>query len=192
MTNKTKLKITWIFTLIICALCSIYIIKYKETERALLVTENELNIVQDGLAEQIDNNDVLKQELERVNQTLEDLKSEEYEFMYLGNYKLTAYCACEICCDMYAYNRPKDANGNPIVYTASGAIAQEGRTIGVDPKIIPYGTEVYISGLGWKTAQDTGGSIGSQHIDVYMDSHESALSSGLTYGDVWVLVEKER
>lgn len=190
MTNKTKLKITWIFTLIICVLCSIYIIKYQEASRALLATENELKIVQNGLIEQIDNNGVLKQELERVNQTLKDLKSEEYEFVYLGEYKLTAYCACGICCDGYALNRPKDENGNPIIYTASGAIAQAGVTIGTDPEVIPYGTEVYISGLGWRTSHDTGGGIGTQHIDVYMDSHEAALNSGLTYGDVWAIVKK--
>ena len=190
MGTKTKLTITWIFTIIICVLCSIYIIEYKETERQLLVAENDLKIAQDGLSEQIDNNILLREQLEKAYQTLNDLKSEEYEFVYLGDYKLTAYCACAICCEQYALNRPKDENGNPIVYTASGAIAQEGITIGVNPKVIPYGTEVYISGLGWRTAQDTGGGIGMQHIDVYIGSHEAALNSGLTSGDVWVLVKK--
>ena len=124
-----------------------------------------------------------------ANNTINELKNDEYRFVYLGDYKLTAYCACEICCEEWAINRPVDDNGNPIVYTASGTVATQGRTIGVDPKIIPYGTEVYIAGQGWFVAEDTG-AIGVNHIDIYMDSHEAALSSGLTHGDVWMLVKE--
>lgn len=193
MTDKTKLIITWIFTLCICVLCANYIMKYQDTETKLLTTKNELKITQQGLIEQIDLNNGLRNRIEQIKkaeETLQAMKSEEYEFMYLGNFKLTAYCACEICCDMYANNRPLDENGNPIVYTASGAVAKEGVTIGVNPKTIPYGTQVYISGLGFRTAQDTGSGIGTNHIDVYMNSHQAALSSGLSRGDVWVLAKK--
>ena len=190
MKDRIELIIAWVYVIIASILSLNYIVKYQDIERALLTSEHQLQLAQDHLSEQIDINNVLRQELEATNKTIEDLKSEEYEFVYLGSYKLTAYCACEICCDGYASNRPKDANGNPIVYTASGAIAQEGVTIGVDPKVIPYGTDVYISGLGWRKAQDTGGGIGTNHIDIYMGSHEVALNSGLTRGDVWVLVKK--
>lgn len=171
----------------------VYVKKYQDTEKALMATKVELQVVQDGLIEQIDNNKTLREDLNKAKQaqqTLEDLKLQEYEFMYLGNYKLTAYCACEICCDMYAYNRPLDENGNPIVFTASGTIAQEGRTIGVNPMVIPYGAKVYIEGQGFFVAEDTGAGIETNHIDIYMGSHQAALNSGLTRGDVWVLVEK--
>lgn len=124
-----------------------------------------------------------------ANNTINELKKDEYRFVYLGDYKLTAYCACEICCEEWALNRPVDENGNAIVYTASGTIATQSRTIGVDPKIIPYGTEVYIAGQGWFVAEDTG-AIGVNHIDIYMNSHEAALGSGLTHGDVWMLVKE--
>lgn len=124
-----------------------------------------------------------------ANNTVNELKTSEYKFVYLGDYKLTAYCACEICCEEWALNRPVDENGNAIVYTASGTVATQGRTIGVDPKIIPYGTEVYIAGQGWFVAEDTG-AIGVNHIDIYMNSHEAALGSGLTHGDVWMLVKE--
>ena len=124
-----------------------------------------------------------------ANSTINELKKSEYRFVYLGDYKLTAYCACEICCEEWALNRPVDENGNPIIYTASGTVATQGRTIGVDPKVIPYGTEVYIDGQGWFVAEDTG-AIGVNHIDIYMNSHEAALGSGLTHGDVWMLVKE--
>lgn len=63
-------------------------------------------------------------------------------------YILTAYCPCENCC------------GKSDGITASGTKATEGRTIAVDPTIIPYGTKVEIQGLGIFIAEDCGG--GSQ------------------------------
>ena len=177
--SKTKLKITWIFTIVVCVLCSIYIIKYKETKQALAVTENELKIVQDGLAEQIDNNYALMLELEQANQTLNDLKSEEYEFVYLGEYKLTYYCD-----ERYSHI----CGGSGV--TASGRPTTVGSTIGVNPKEIPYGSIVYIEGLGFRSADDTGSGIGNKHIDVLVAGHQEALSQTLLNSDVWMLVKK--
>lgn len=37
----------------------------------------------------------------------------------LGEFRITAYCSCEICCEQYADNRPLDENGNEIVYGAA-------------------------------------------------------------------------
>lgn len=193
MTCKWKLLITWIFTLSLFGLCVHSIVEWQDVEKTLTATTNELNVIQQSLIEQIELNSGLRKRLEetkKAEEALQILKSPEYEFMYLGNYKLTAYCACEICCDMYAHNRPLDENGNPIVYTASGTIAKEGRTIGTNPMVIPYGTKVYIEGQGFFVAEDTGAGIETNHIDIYMGSHEAALNSGLTRGDVWVLVEK--
>ena len=59
---------------------------------------------------------------------------------------ITAYCPCEKCCGVYATNRQKDENGNDIVLTASGKEAKAGRTVAVDPRYIPYGTEIIIDG----------------------------------------------
>ena len=47
----------------------------------------------------------------------------------LGSFKLTAYCPCPSCCGVWAHNRPTDAHGNETVYTASGEIAREGKTL---------------------------------------------------------------
>ena len=63
----------------------------------------------------------------------------------LGNFKLTFYCPCVRC------------NGRSDGLTRSGTIAQEGRTIAVDPKVIPLGSRVYIDGYGVFIAEDTGG-----------------------------------
>ena len=99
---------------------------------------------------------------------------------YLGVYKITHYCACSRCCGKWA-------NG----YTASGTKAKAGRTIGVDPKIIPYGSKVKI---GRKTyiAEDTGGAIkGKKQIDVFCRSHFEALCKGVKYKKVYLIQKKK-
>lgn len=107
------------------------------------------------------------------------------ELVSLGDFRLTAYCPCPECCGVWAYNRPVDGHGNEIVYTASGAIAEAGKTIAVDPAVIPYGTEVIIGGNTY-VAADSGGAIDGNRIDVYMDDHAEALAFGVQYATVYV------
>jgi 3D (Asp-Asp-Asp) domain-containing protein len=95
---------------------------------------------------------------------------------YLGRYKLTAYCPCEKCC------------GTNTGKTATGTMATQGRTIGVNPKDIPYGTVVEIDGREY-IAEDTGGAIGNNHIDIFFDNHADALDFGVQYADVYKVVE---
>lgn len=93
----------------------------------------------------------------------------------LGTFKLTAYCACERCCGEYA-------NG----YTSTGTLATEGRTIAVDPRVIPYGTHVLINGHEY-VAEDCGGGIKQNRIDVFFSSHEAALRFGVGEAEVFVV-----
>lgn len=108
------------------------------------------------------------------------IEPEEPELISLGEFKITHYCACEICCGSWANNRP-----NGIVYTASGTVAEAGKTIAVDPDVIPYGTEVVIDNQTY-IAQDCGGAIQGSRIDVYCDSHQEALQLGVKYAEVFV------
>jgi hypothetical protein len=50
---------------------------------------------------------------------------------------------------------------------ANGRCATVGRTVAVDPRVIPLGSELLIEGLGLRRAEDTGGGIRGNHIDVY-------------------------
>lgn len=106
----------------------------------------------------------------------------------IGVFSLTAYCSCEECCGRWALNRPVDENGEPIVYTASGAVAEAGVTVAVDPDVIPLGTQIRIDGLGTYTAQDTGNFAGSV-IDIYFDDHEAARAFGRQEAEVWSIIQ---
>ncbi|QWU16325.1 protein of unknown function [Paenibacillus sophorae] len=71
--------------------------------------------------------------------------------------------------------------------TASGTRVTEGRTIAVDPRVIPIGWWVYIEGLGFRRAEDTGGAIRGNKIDVYYDSLSHARSFGRKSRAVYVI-----
>lgn len=109
----------------------------------------------------------------------------EESWTSLGDFRMTAYCSCESCCGYWATVRPTDENGNPIVYTASGAVAVAGTTIAVDPSIIPYGTEVKINDHIY-IAQDTGGAIKGNRIDVYHDTHNAACAFAVQEAEVFI------
>lgn len=53
--------------------------------------------------------------------------------------------------------------------TAMGTRARVGE-IAVDPRVIPLGSKVYIEGVGARIAEDTGGNIKGNTIDIYMNS----------------------
>ncbi|MEK3719456.1 3D domain-containing protein [Paenibacillus sp. FSL H8-0034] len=63
--------------------------------------------------------------------------------------------------------------------TFSGSKAEEGRTIAVDPAVIPIGTEVFIDGVGIRTAEDTGSAVRGARIDVYMNDLGEAVDFGV-------------
>lgn len=92
----------------------------------------------------------------------------------LGDFELTYYCSCEICCDVQTG------------ITATGTAVVEGRTIAVDPSVIPYGTQVIIGGHVF-TAEDCGGAIKQNHIDIYVNDHERALAMGVNKQEVFLV-----
>ena len=63
--------------------------------------------------------------------------------------------------------------------TKSGSKAEEGRTIAVDPNLIPLGSLVLIEGIGIRRAEDTGSAIKGPRIDVFMNDLEEALKFGV-------------
>ena len=75
------------------------------------------------------------------------------------------YCPCVKCCGK--------SNG----ITATGVRAKEGRTVAVDSNVIPLGSTVIIDGHEY-VAEDVGGGIKSNTIDIFHDTHTEALQFG--------------
>lgn len=100
------------------------------------------------------------------------IAKKEKKAVFLGKFKITAYCPCEECSEGYGNN------------TSTGVKAKQGRTIAVDPSVIPYGTKVYIKGIGEFTAEDCGGDVKGKHIDIYFNSHEETVEFGVKHRKV--------
>ena len=56
----------------------------------------------------------------------------QYKMISIGNFKLTAYCPCYEC------------SGHWGTQTSTGTTAIADHTVAVDPKVIPYGTKLFI------------------------------------------------
>ena len=80
----------------------------------------------------------------------------------------TAYCA---------ENFPHICNNGDASTTSTGTTPTPGRTIAVDPSVIPYGCEVIIDGHTY-VAEDCGGAIKGNRIDILFATHDEALSWG--------------
>ena len=69
--------------------------------------------------------------------------------------------------------------------TAMGTRARVGE-IAVDPSVIPLGTNVYIEGIGARRAEDTGGNIKGNTIDIYMATHAECVRWGVRYVTIYI------
>lgn len=159
---------------------------------------NEINDKVEELREFKEEQKRIEAEQERLR--LEQLRQEELERqaeeerqrqieanrIYV-RYEISFYCSCTYCCDVQTG------------ITASGTYATEGRTIAA-PRDIPFGSEVYIEGMGTYIVEDRGGYIeyttdeygnNVMRLDVYLDSHEECLERGRFYADGYIDLRSE-
>lgn len=82
-----------------------------------------------------------------------------------------------------AYSAYDPGNGN---YTYGGNLLRKG-LVAVDPAVIPLGTRLFVPGYGYAVADDIGGAIKGNRIDLAFDSHGEALNFGVQRVTVYVL-----
>ena len=149
-------------------------------------------IVGDTLHNPIENKEIVVEEVtieepiieeittKETSPIVEEVKNEEVEsnIISLGVCKLTAYCK---------ENYPHICNNGDGNATATGAIPTVGRTVAVDPSVIPYGCEVIINGHTY-VAEDCGGAIKGNKIDILFATHQEALDFGVQYAEVFMVI----
>lgn len=109
--------------------------------------------------------EVLTEENEEIQ---EEVKGTNNEMVVKEiDVKATAYTAyCEGCIGITKTG--VDLRANP-----------DEKVIAVDPAVIPLGSKVHVEGFGYARAEDTGGAIKGNRIDIFIPSQEDALEYGV-------------
>lgn len=126
--------------------------KYEEQSKQIELYKDELNDMQCQLQEYTKYKamyECIAVEKDQLQKEVEELQ----KWKALGQFTITYYWPGE---DIYGS------------LTSTGAIAKEGKTIAVDPSIIPYGSTVLIDGKEY-LAQDCGGAIKGNKIDIFSE-----------------------
>lgn len=183
---KKKMSII-LFSLLLFILIGAYLHKQKENR-----LNTKVEVICNGVHMELNaeefksHKENLTTEITRISQPVTDLlvnkesdseDIEETNLLYLGEFLLTGYCDCPICQEEW------------VGTTALGVAPTEEWTIAVDPDIIPLGSFVWIDGHRYR-AEDVGGAINDNHIDMFMPSHEDCYQDICNgYKDVYLEVE---
>jgi uncharacterized protein YabE (DUF348 family) len=85
----------------------------------------------------------------------------------------------------------KVAGDSAFGVTASGTVAKRNSgsysSVAVDPRVIPLGTKLYIEGYGYAIAEDTGGAIKGNSIDLFFNSSSEVNNWGVRWVNVYVV-----
>ncbi|HFL3653832.1 TPA: 3D domain-containing protein [Clostridioides difficile] len=82
----------------------------------------------------------------------------------IGEFKVSAFCNCKKC---------KNNTNTKVKYRN-----YDGVNVAVDPSTIPYGTKIYIDGLGIRQAQPNSQKVIGKEIKVYVKNHADVIRLG--------------
>ena len=108
----------------------------KNVEAQQIITDQELTIKEQKKQIHEQQRELQGQNEEKTGQSGEksgQVENKEETLRSLGMFEITAYCPCPLCSS--SWNRT----------TATGTTATAGRTIGVNPDVIPYGSRIMIT-----------------------------------------------
>ena len=107
-----------------------------------------------------------EEELEHLRELKEILGSATVKTFKMTSYSLDGALAGD------------GVNGNGDGKTASGTWATVGRTVAVDPRVIPHGTWMWVKGYGLRRAEDSGPDIKGYWIDMLVQTKREAFDIG--------------
>lgn len=177
--SKNKILRLWIIAFIMMTVCAALwctntIIAKSERNAAL----DRVEILQEENAELIKQNKALQESIDKLKkeaaektakaeaESAEAKGTEAAGWKSAGVFKVTHYCDCKHC------------QGKYIGTTATGTVPKAGRTIAVDPGTIPLGSVVKIDGQEY-VAEDTGGAIKGNRVDIFVADHSTAMAKGI-------------
>lgn len=111
---------------------------------------------------------------------------------YLGKFRVTRYCPCEICNGKWAANNKIDENGNIIAYGASGKILNNGYSCAADTSL-PFGTKLYIPQIGLTVTVDDRAAksieqrYNGKFVDLYFTDHAHYIEGASDWMEVYIV-----
>ena len=182
--NKSTIILTAVIILLVVGHIE-WLQLYKE-QRAELERLSDVEIERDIYSSSLEQADEtiykLCQEKDELKARLEIKYENERELLdyeYVGDLTITAYC-----CEKYPHicGGGNTASGTPPIPYLTCSIS--------NPKEIPFGTVLYIEGVGIRVVQDTG-AFDSSKIDVAVKTHEEATKWKTGKHKVWIIGEKK-
>jgi len=132
--------------------------------------KQKVNVLQEQLVPEIITPEQVKISEEIHNPTV------EFDVI-VKKMRVSAYCPCRLCCGNYSDG-----------VTSTGKSAYT-KGVAVDPTVIPYGTIINIPGYGEVIADDCGGAIKGNRLDVRFTSHQAALNWGVKNLEVRIYIQ---
>lgn len=96
----------------------------------------------------------------------DDRQAEISESIYLGEFEVTGYCGCDLCCGK-----------KEIKLTKMETVPKPGYTVAADPEVITLGSSIVINGVTYQV-EDVGQAIKGNSIDIFFATHEEAIEFG--------------
>lgn len=168
-------KITYSTVALLSVICLLFFVSarlerksFEEKESAYIASIAELSDAASSLQadldetlEELSSTQIALDEARRTNLSITD----SLTLVYAGDFLTTAYC-----CEKYPH-----ICGEGKGITSSGARVTAGVTVAADTSVFPYGTVLYIEGVGIRVVQDTGSAIKKHKLDVAVPTHSEAL-----------------
>ncbi len=149
----------------------------KQLRETISTVNSEVDTLQAKLDRSISDMEEMRDERDRLLVEVDEIRDSvtdimegnlsEAEGWTVRRFRLTGYAPFD--------NKSGMCHDGDPTTTASGSYPKAGRTIAVDPKVIPLGTQVWVEGHGWMVAEDTGGLIKGDRIDIMVDTYEETL-----------------
>lgn len=122
-----------------------------------------------------DHEEALNYGIQKIDVYRTKKSAPSYDSSSLGEFVITGYCSCEICCEAIGDQR----------LTFSETKPKANHTIAADITVLPLGTQLQIDGIIY-TVEDTGSSIIGNRLDIYFDTHEEATLYGRRNKEVFL------